>query len=50
MCQLTACDVYLDHSLQTNMEVLLLVERQFLQSNPRLADEFVVSKLVLVAH
>lgn len=39
-----------DDSLQTHTEVLLLVELQFLQSDPRLPDELVVSEFVLVAH
>lgn len=41
---------YRDHSLQTNTEVLFLVKLQLLQGNPSLSDEFIVAKLVFVAH
>lgn len=39
-----------DHSFQANVEALLLVELQLLQGHPRLPDEFIVPKLVFVAH
>lgn len=41
---------YGDHSLQTNTEVLLLIKFQLLQGHPSLSYEFIVSKLVLIAH
>lgn len=41
---------YRDHSLQTNTEVLFLVKLQLLQGNPSLSYEFIVAKLVFVAH